>query len=98
MDESTSLPLSCSLMDGPTAQLASLLLRARAHVFPQGWLDLDEILPYRAVNKWVLVAVGGLIRGVYLGFVRQARAARRYRSVTAALEGGGLIGDRDLED
>ena len=98
VEGSASLPLSCSLMDGPSAQLASLLLRARAHVFPQGWLDLDEILPYRAVNKWVSVAVGGLIRGVYLGFVRQARAARRYRHVTAALESGGLVGSRDLDD
>ena len=60
-------------MDGPTAQLASLLLRARAHVFPQGWLDLEEILPYRVVCKWVSVAVNGLIRGVSLGFAREAR-------------------------
>ena len=69
-------------MDGPTAQLASLLLRARAHVFPQGWLDLEEILPYRAVNRLVSAAISGLIRGVYLGFVRQSRAARRFSSPT----------------
>ena len=65
-------------MDGPAAQLASLLLRARAHVFPQGWLALEEILPYRAVNKWISAAVTGLIRGVCLGVIREAR--RRARS------------------
>ena len=60
-------------IDGPSADLLAWLVRARAHLFPQGWLDLSELSPYRAASRTFRVAVDAIIRGVLAGWARVAR-------------------------
>ena len=55
-------------ISGPRAQLHTLLVRARAHLFPQGWLALTDILPYRAASYTFYVAANAIIHGVLAGW------------------------------
>ena len=58
---------------GDGAQLLGLLLRARARISPEGLLDLDATLPYRAVSYGLYVTATSIIRGVLSGWARVAR-------------------------
>ena len=64
---------------GLRAHLHTLLVQARAHIFPQGWLDLAELRPYRATSYTFWIAAKAMIRGVLAGWSRQARRASALR-------------------
>ena len=75
---SHALPAAADLeqmMDitGLRAHLHTLLVQARAPLFPQGWLDFAELLPYRATSFTFWIAANAIIRGVLSGWSRQAR-------------------------
>ena len=79
---------------GLRAHLHTLLVQARAHLFPQGWLDLSELLPYRATSYTFWVAANAIIRGVLRGWNRRTRrrsallplAVRRFNPLRALVD------------
>ena len=81
---SRALPLRAGLaqmmdISGLRAHLHTLLVQARAHLFPQGWLDLADLLPYRATSFTFWIAANAIIRGVLAGWSRQARRTAALR-------------------
>ena len=76
---------------GNAARLLGLLMRARTHISPDGWLELDAVLPYRAASYSLYVTATSILRGVLGGWARQARqAARRFGPATVLRTGPAL--------
>ena len=79
------------VMVGDGAQLLALLVRARVHVFPDGWLELDAVLPFRAASYSLYVTATGILRGVLADWARQAqRGAQRFGPATVLRTGPAL--------
>ena len=88
------------ILVGDAARLLALLIRARTHIFPFGWLELQSVLPYRAASYSLYVTATAIVRGILGGWARRVRRAAYRFAPAAALPPPARIGllDRPEED
>ena len=86
------------ILVGDAARLLGLLIRARTHIFPEGWLELHTVLPYRAASYSLYVTATAIVRGVLGGWARRVSQAVRRFTPAAALPPPARIGLFDQPD
>ena len=69
---------------GDAARLLALLIRACTHIFPDGWLELGAVLPFRAASYSLYVTATAIVRGVLGGWARRVSQAVHRFSPAAA--------------
>ena len=86
------------ILDGDAARLLGLLVRARTHIFPHGWLELSAVLPYRAASYSLYVTATAIVRGVLGGWARRVSQAIRRFGPAAAFRPGADLADLPLAE